>query len=427
MNKFLGQKAIIIFILTFVVIASVIIYFVILKSTNNTSETPVTIEESDDVKYIDGELNIWFLDVGQGDSAIIQFPDGKNMMIDSGSSSGGNVNTVKNALDDMGINCLDYVLLTHTDSDHCTYLDDAISYVSQVKKAYLPKIRSTDYDLDLTNTYPKKSTVAYNNVVKAVKESTYKEDEQVKSTEICFTCGEIVINGEGYTVTMYCRSDAYYTAMNVSDALDANDVSPIIVIEFNGRKVIFTGDANNSDNHTGTNGSAEKAFLDVMASKGISDEDFDADILKVAHHGSRGSSGSDFLDYIDVEYAIVSVGGNADASATAYNLYTERSYTLTGKHCVIKPNTQYGHPTSDVCAESGRLANANVEHAYYTWYNGTITCKIDKTGKITFISDKVAVEGETEIEYAVATPYLSGNTVQYIEAILYEDKNLYIV
>ncbi len=63
------------------------------------------------------ELALHFLDVGQGDCSIIQFPDGKNMVID-----GGPVNAKQHILDyisnKLAISEFDYLMLTHTDSDH---------------------------------------------------------------------------------------------------------------------------------------------------------------------------------------------------------------------------------------------------------------------------------------------------------------------
>ena len=351
----------------------------------------------------EAELNVYYLNVGQGDCILICFPDGKTMLMDSGSSAGGSVDTVTAKLDELNIKTIDYVLLTHVDSDHCKYIADVIAHVEQVKCCYLPKIKSSSYDLGLSKDYKTKDTNVYNETIKACLESTYIENEQSKSAEIKFTVDEVTISGTGYTFTMYCRSDQYYLNMKTSDSYDINDVSPICVLEFRGRKLIFAGDANNTEKHSGEHGSSEGNFLEVMNSKGITDENFDADVLKVAHHGSSGSSGDDFLGFIDVEYAVVSVGGNPKDSAESYNLYVNNQQIVDNAVCNIYPNRSYEHPSKEVCSTEGRLKTNGVQQVYYTWFNGTIKCNVDTNGNITFNAQSVAVTENGVITFTQVT------------------------
>ncbi len=71
------------------------------------------------------DLQIHFVDVGQGDCIIIRLPDGKNMVIDGGPKSACDevLNYISTKLN---ISVFDYLLLTHTDSDHTGSLDDII-------------------------------------------------------------------------------------------------------------------------------------------------------------------------------------------------------------------------------------------------------------------------------------------------------------
>ena len=84
----------------------------ILQTDSETSES----HESVEVDSI-GNLKITFIDVGQGDAILINFPDGKNMLVDAGEDS------AKDEIEEyLTVNgkklVLDYVVATHTDSDH---------------------------------------------------------------------------------------------------------------------------------------------------------------------------------------------------------------------------------------------------------------------------------------------------------------------
>lgn len=358
----------------------------------------------------DGDLVINFVDVGQADCAIIIFPDEKTMIIDGGDK--GSKSDVLSAMERLGVTSFDYVLLTHTDADHCGSLDDAINQAVEVENVYLPKIKSKDYDLGLSADYQTVTTVVYNDFVKSASEATYLDDQnEEKSANLIFTEDkqEIVAEDNSYKMTMYCRDDAYYKSMKTV-AHDLNDVSPICVLEYNGRKVVFAGDSNAlNDGDGGTiSTSSEQNFLSALRSDGYTDETFDADVLKVGHHGAKYSSGADFLDFIDVEYAVVSVGVGSSGASTEdkdkYNLYINEEFAAATDY-EVSANKKYGHPTGAVCAEGGRLQASGVEAVYYTWWNGDITCTIDGEGAIVFECELVAVLVSGEVEYVTVEEY----------------------
>ncbi len=358
----------------------------------------------------DGDLVVNFIDVGQADCAIIQFPDDKTMIIDGGDR--GSKAEVENAMDRLSITSFDYVLLTHTDADHCGSLDDAINKAEHVENVYLPKIKSNDYDLGLSSEYKKVETKVYNDFVTSAVNATYLDDSgEEKSANLIFTEGrqEIVAADNSYKMTMYCRDDAYFKGMKTSDAHDLNDVSPICVLEYNNRKIVFAGDSNALEDGEGgkIRTSSEQNFLEELKSDGYTDETFDADVLKVGHHGAKYSSGADFLDFIDVEYAVVSVGVGSSGASTEekdkYNLFINSEFAEATDY-EVSANKKYGHPTGAVCAEGGRLQTSGVEFVYYTWWNGDITCTIDGEGTIEFTCELVAklVAGEIVFESATA-------------------------
>ena len=86
----------------------------------------------------EGEMYVTFLDVGQGDCTIIQTKDG-NMMIDAGNNSWGE--TVVAALDERGIEELDYLILTHPDADHIGGADNVLREIT-VEKVLMPDVEN---------------------------------------------------------------------------------------------------------------------------------------------------------------------------------------------------------------------------------------------------------------------------------------------
>jgi competence protein ComEC len=226
----------------------------------------------------ENELAIHFVDVGQGDCVIIQFPDRKNMIID-----GGPVTAKQHILDyinnKLGISEFDYLMLTHTDSDHCGSLTDVINN-TVIKKMFIPDVSG---DLIDTNTY--KAFIA------AVENENLPQD----CVEISKT--GMQITGENYEIVFFTPSTEMYKDVTKNNT---NFISPVIILYYCGRSAVFTGDATEE---------TEEYFLEV-AENVFPDKDIDADILKVAHHGSRYSSTAAFLDAVRPEISVISVASN---------------------------------------------------------------------------------------------------------------------
>ena len=87
-------------------------------------------------KSVAGDLNVHFVDVGQGDACIVELPDGKKMIIDGGEKDAkdallGYIDENITDKDGNKITYFDYAILTHTDSDHCGSLDLALLHISE--------------------------------------------------------------------------------------------------------------------------------------------------------------------------------------------------------------------------------------------------------------------------------------------------------
>ncbi|HUU22645.1 MAG TPA: MBL fold metallo-hydrolase, partial [Phycisphaerae bacterium] len=77
---------------------------------------------------VDGPFVVTFIDVGQGDAALYQMPDGSAILVDGGPTGAGN-SAIVPLLWDKGITNLDLVVLTHPHADHCGGLDEVLALV----------------------------------------------------------------------------------------------------------------------------------------------------------------------------------------------------------------------------------------------------------------------------------------------------------
>lgn len=199
------------------------------------------------IDYINPFYKITFIDCGQGDSCLIELPNKKgNILIDAYNS----YDYIKN----MGISKINYLILTHSDSDH---IGD-----------YKELINNLDIDYIYYPIYDDK----FNTLLKGIKSYGI-------SSGYSFNLDNIKFNVLG--------------PINKYDSPNLNS----IVIKFNiyNKKYLFTGDME------------EKEEIDLINKY---KKELDSDILKVGHHGSNSSSSINFLDYVKPTYSIISVGEN---------------------------------------------------------------------------------------------------------------------
>ena len=200
----------------------------------------------------DGNLRVYCLDVGQGDSILISNNE-KTMLIDASTNEMGN--TVVKYLQDLGISKIDYLVGTHPHEDHIGGLDNVIKNF-EIGSIYMPNVPAT--------------TKTYEDVLKAVASKKLK----ITTPNV----GDIFYVG-----------DAKCEVMAVGDnKKEFNECSIVIKMDFNGVSYLFTGDAN-----------------DVVESSRSWPE---IDILKVGHHGSRTSTTTEFLNQTKPKIALISVG-----------------------------------------------------------------------------------------------------------------------
>ncbi len=232
------------------ILTAIIASLLITNTSEAKTNTPVKIDE----------LEVHFIDVGQGDATLIKCGESV-MLIDAGENDKGTL--VQNYIKKQGVKTLDYLILTHPDSDHIGGADVIIT------KYDIDKIIMPNYSKD---------TATYRDVIKAMDYKRYKATDPVV--------------GDTYKL-----GDAEFTIIAPNKKYDdSNNYSVGILLKHGDKKFIFTGDAE------------EKAEADIVKNKiAIS-----ADVLHVGHHGSKTASSEDFVKAVKPMYAVISCGGNND-------------------------------------------------------------------------------------------------------------------
>lgn len=222
-------------------------------------------------------MKISMLDVGQGDSIVLQTSDGFNALFDGGSTSKKNIGRYRiyTYLKYAGVRSLDYVFVSHPDKDHISGIYELIDMCDntfEIKNIVLPHINDTDETL----------------------------------LEI-----RKMADGAGINVLYACRGDAL-SAGNLSISCvhpcknynyeSANDYSAVYLISFGKFSMLMTGDAESK---------AEKCLIqDARKSDSVVDLQklSGINVLKAGHHGSRGASSENFLRFVKPETALISCG-----------------------------------------------------------------------------------------------------------------------
>jgi beta-lactamase superfamily II metal-dependent hydrolase len=213
------------------------------------------------------QLKITFVDVGQGDAIYIELPNGRNALIDGGSSGV----LIDAFLKSKGVYKIDYVALTHPHSDHYRGLKKVFTNY-QVNNYYDTKAENVDAKGD-------------NNLRELAAQEPGCVTRYPKP-------GELLNWDPAVTVKVF---NACFTPVVMHDNDETNNCSLVVRLYYNGNGILLTGDANSE---------MEAEMLSHFKSG------LQSNILKVGHHGSRTSTGDAFLARVRPEHAIISVGLN---------------------------------------------------------------------------------------------------------------------
>lgn len=208
------------------------------------------------------EMTLHYIDVGQADCTLIE-SDGHYMLIDAGGNDKGTF--VQQYLQKQGVKTLDYLILTHPDSDHIGGADVVIT------KFDIETIIMTDIEND---------TRSYDDVIQAMEYKRYKNTLPVAGETYQLGAAEFTI-----------ISPIHYEYDD-----NINDYSVGVIIQHGENRFLFVGDA-------------EENAKDDILENGI---DVSASVYKVAHHGSLSAAYEPFLTKVNPQYAVISCGdGNS--------------------------------------------------------------------------------------------------------------------
>lgn len=224
-------------------------------------------------------LQVCFLDVGQGDSIVLQV-DGSTVLIDGGSSDIGKVGNYRIApyLKHQGIAVVDYCFVTHADTDH----------YSGVKELLL----SMDSNQDQSEIWYKGRTLIFNLVLPyaAIKDQAFLELVALakeKNVTVIYVKTEDSIQLGEMKITCLHPSLEYKPKSR-------NAYSTVLSVAYGKFDMILTGDLE---------ADGEKIVAELLENKIY-------EVLKIAHHGSKNSSTTIFLDAITPDFAVISCAKN---------------------------------------------------------------------------------------------------------------------
>lgn len=222
----------------------------------------------------DADLEIHYIDVGQGDCSLIKW-EGAAVLIDCGERE--NAETVLKYLKNQGVEKLDIIIATHPHSDHIGAMGDIISGID-VERVIAPKVSS-----DMTPT-----TKTYERFLQAMRDKALKLTAAKPGTVYALT-GRTVASAEKQPPKLEILAP-------VADYDDLNDYSVVVRMTYGETSYLFTGDAETK---------AEKDILNSGA-------DVSADVLKAGHHGSSTSTSESFLEAVSPEICVIQCGeGNS--------------------------------------------------------------------------------------------------------------------
>jgi len=235
--------------------------------------------------FVNGRLRVDFLDVGQGDSALVTMPDGTTLLVDGGGrpNFSGTVRAMAGSDDEQfghetrsigeavvseylwwrGLDRVDYLLATHGHADHINGLSD-VAKNFRVRAAMVARLPAADTEFQrFARTLESRGIPLFR-----------------------------IAAGDRLRFDRVQAKVLWPPATNRVDAPSRNDDSVALRLEFGENSLLLTGDIE---------GSAEKAIL-------ATGQKIKADVVKVAHHGSRTSSIPPFVSSSGPKVAVISVG-----------------------------------------------------------------------------------------------------------------------
>ncbi len=212
----------------------------------------------------DGDLHVYFFDVGQGDSALIVTPEGRQVLVDGGPAPDSAIRALSEAMPE-GDRSLDLVVVTHLDADHSRGLIDVLD----------------QYEVGAIVAGTESSTA-----------SMYAQWQAgVERNKV-----DVVSVHQGYALDLGSRvvAEVLNPRSGISGGGSANNDALVLRMTYGSVSFLLTADIE-----------AQTESLLALMGAGI-----ESTVLKVAHHGSKASSTAGFIDAVGPAVALISVGGD---------------------------------------------------------------------------------------------------------------------
>lgn len=353
---------------------------------------------------------VHYIDVKQADCTLIELPDGKTMLIDSGDRATASdvVEYITAVLGTSKI--IDYFVLTHSDSDHVGGAP-AIFDAFEIKNIYRPFAIAGKYsnsettalenftcnaNEDLAGLYnymlsndalkatakqlPRAKSSIYNTVVEKMYSEKYGNDTQYASVCVNYDGLTIISDDElnPYEIEFYAPlvmdprtpidSWTSYTTGFITKGYGAtsakgfNAISPVIRIEYLNNKFLFTGDI------------YEDAETDVVNSlEGQDREELsNITVYQAGHHGAKNSNTQELLNLINPTYTVVSSNNEGN---------------------------DYNHPSEEFLKRLKKLNHEVTDYLLRTDQQGTIVFGVDSVGNISYSANVQITQAIFEVRW----------------------------
>lgn len=215
----------------------------------------------------DGLLHVYFIDVGQGDSALVVTPNGHTVLIDAGPTTAGP--DVVATLRRLGVQRINLMVTSHAHADHIGGMEDVLDNFEVLRYG--------------DPGYPHESNM-YAELLERILASGIDA--------YALSAGQWLQVDEGVEMQVLAPPEGYLSGTRS----DVNSNSVVLLLTYGDVQILFTGDSEADSERR-------------MAREGLLE---DVDVLKVAHHGGAYSTTDAFLQIVQPEIAVISCGvGNS--------------------------------------------------------------------------------------------------------------------
>lgn len=243
-------------------------YYYRISAVNSIGEGPKSLEAqaTPSIPVPPGHsVTVYFIDVGQGDSILIQTTDSKNILIDAGPESAAT--TVISFLQQHSATTLTALIATHPDADHIGGADEVLQSLQVLSVYHSGFVKSTQTYTDFITAVDAEGCPVYT-------------DTQIDPGDM-----------------LSLSSIATFQVLSIdANAPDSNSASIVLKMTFGTVDFIFEGDAPSSVEST------------MIANPSFN---LDIEILKISHHGSSSSTSDAWLTETSPSIGVISVGPNS--------------------------------------------------------------------------------------------------------------------